>query len=104
MTDESYPKYQYSVFMKNGRDEQLVIRADTFEELMELKKNIDLILAKRAEPVKTANQTFACSYRLEDGSICGAPAEYREGTSAKSGKPWKAVFCSLNKEHVRWLK
>ncbi len=86
----SYPKYQYSVFMKNGRDEQLVIRANTFEELIELKKNIDVILEKHAPA-----QGLVCK-------TCGAPAEERSGTS-KAGKPWHGIFCSKTKEHVKWL-
>ena len=45
---------------------------------------------------KKATQTFKCSE-------CGADAEYKEGKSAKSGKDWKGVFCSENKDHVKWL-
>ena len=47
--DKGFPKFQYSIFLKNGRDEQLVIRADTFEELMEAKKDINKILEKVEE-------------------------------------------------------
>jgi len=42
----NYPKYQYSIFLKNGRDEQIVIRAESFTELKEAKKNVNLILDK----------------------------------------------------------
>ncbi len=53
--NKAYPKFQYSVFLKNGRDEQLVIRADDFEELAEAKKDIDKIMGKREEkPVQTS--------------------------------------------------
>ena len=34
---------------------------------------------------------------------CGAPAELRSGTSKKTNKPWKAIFCSKVKEHVKWI-
>jgi hypothetical protein len=100
LNEGSYPRYQYSVFVKNGRDEQLVIRANTFKELIEAKKNIDIILAKKeAQPVtpppanvpicqihnvpmnlkpagvsKTTGKAYpafwACSERLADGSFC----------------------------------
>ncbi len=43
---ESYPKYQYSVFLKNGRDEQIVIRTETFNDLLEAKKDVNKILEK----------------------------------------------------------
>ena len=34
---------------------------------------------------------------------CGAPAQEKSGTS-KSGKPYHGIFCTVNKDHVRWLK
>ena len=43
---EQYPRFQYSIFLKNGRDEQLVIRTETFEDLIEAKRDIDKILDK----------------------------------------------------------
>jgi hypothetical protein len=42
----SYPMYQYSVFLDGGREEQLVVRASTFEELLEGKRNINKVLDK----------------------------------------------------------
>ena len=41
-----YPKYQYSVFLKNKRDEQLVIRVDTWKEFKKAKENVNKILDK----------------------------------------------------------
>lgn len=36
--------------------------------------------------------------------ICGAPAQMREGVSKKSGKPYKAVFCSSqDATHTKWI-
>lgn len=46
--DDSFPKFQYSIFT-DGREVQFVIRANTFEELCELKKQLDTILPKKAE-------------------------------------------------------
>lgn len=35
---------------------------------------------------------------------CGAPAQMREGVSKKSGKPYKAVFCSSqDATHTKWI-
>ena len=42
-----YPKYQYSLFLNGGREEQVVIRAEEWEDLIEAKKNIDKIVEKR---------------------------------------------------------
>jgi hypothetical protein len=36
----SYPTYQYSVFLNGSRDEQLVVRAATFAELLAGKNNV----------------------------------------------------------------
>lgn len=99
MSEDSFPKYQYSVFLKNGRDEQLVIRSNSFEDLMEQKKNINKILEKvegTPEAPKEAAKTFVCSQ-------CGGPAEYKEGISSKTDKPWRAVFCLKDKTHVKWF-
>ena len=43
----AFPKYQYSIFVDGNRDEQLVVRASTFEELLAGKRNIQL--AKKGE-------------------------------------------------------
>jgi hypothetical protein len=42
----TYPLYQYSVFLNGGRDEQLVVRASTFDELLAGKRNINRVLDK----------------------------------------------------------
>jgi len=34
--------------------------------------------------------------------VCGADAEQREGIT-KTGKKWAGIFCSENKNHVKWL-
>jgi hypothetical protein len=35
---------------------------------------------------------------------CGAKGIYKEGVSQKTGKPWKAIFCSTeDKSHATWL-
>lgn len=95
----SYPLYQYSIFL-SGREEQLVIRADSFEELIEAKKNIDKILIKRETSVPqdatTAVETLLCAR-------CGLPATIKSGISKKNGKAWSAIFCSSeNKSHTVW--
>ena len=38
--------YQYSVFLNGGREEQLVVRASTFSELLDGKRNINKVLDK----------------------------------------------------------
>jgi hypothetical protein len=35
-------------------------------------------------------------------ATCGAPATVKSGVSAKTGKPWSGVFCSADREHVKW--
>lgn len=34
--------------------------------------------------------------------VCGAPATKKSGVS-QSGKEWNAIFCSVDKSHVKWL-
>ena len=44
--NSSFPMYQYSVFLNGGRDEQLVVRAATFSELLAGKRNVNKVLDK----------------------------------------------------------
>lgn len=37
-------------------------------------------------------------------SECGEFATVKSGVSAKTGKPWRGIFCSADREHVKWLK
>lgn len=45
------PKYQYSKFLGDNREEQVVIRCDTWAEFIEAKANIDGLLAGKVEDV-----------------------------------------------------
>ena len=94
---KNYPKYQFSIFPNGSRDEQLVIRTDTFEELIEAKKDIDKIVEKKAAKLTPATPTqpdwcpiHSCqmtmkknqktgqtffSHRLPDGSWCNGKAK-----------------------------
>ncbi|MCA9875482.1 MAG: hypothetical protein KC441_17550 [Anaerolineales bacterium] len=47
----TYPMYQYSVFLNGSRDEQLVVRAATFAELLAGKNNVQKVLAQASQPV-----------------------------------------------------
>lgn len=51
-------QYQYSKFLGENREEQIVIRCDTWEEFVTAKKNVDTIFAKRdaSKPVVTNQQ------------------------------------------------
>ena len=50
----NYPSFQWSVFVKNGRDQQYVVRADTAEELFAGQKEV---LAKIGEEAVTHKPT-----------------------------------------------
>ena len=102
---KQYGKYQYSVFLDSARNGQLVIRTDTFKELMEAKKNINLIIekveAKKATPPTPTEPDPALQVTCWS---CGALAEERRGISKKNGKPWRAIMCSTgNSSHTKFL-
>lgn len=44
MQEESFPKFQYSIFMDAQKNAQMVIRANTFEEFKQAKKDVDDLL------------------------------------------------------------
>lgn len=83
---ESYPKFQYSVFLKNGRDQQIVIRTETFDELLEAKRQVNTILEKVESETQTTAKTKPCE--------CGGTKNFREGISKTTGKKWSGWFCS----------
>ena len=90
---ENYPRFQYSVFLGDSREEQLVVRAEDFEEFSELKAKIAPLLEK--PPVrKAANGNSVVKAANFNCEVCGSAAEYREGVSKRTKKPYKGVFCT----------
>jgi hypothetical protein len=51
--------------------------------------------AKRSQPITDSTQ-YTCEK-------CGEPADYKVGTS-KTGNPYRGIFCSVDRDHVTWLK
>ncbi len=88
MNEKGFPLYQYSIFLNGSRDEQLVIRADTFEELVEAKKNIDKILTKRQNTPTTSQDAPQQTEDLGTCSKCGAANKL-----SKNGKPYCSSLC-----------
>jgi hypothetical protein len=90
---KGYPKYQYSVFIKNGKDQQLVIRTETFEELVEAKKNIDMILEKSQETTEKLATEFVKTPAVsspEDTVMCVMHGEKMPMRISKAGNAyWK---------------
>jgi len=48
------------------------------------------------EEEKKKGKEFVCNE-------CGAEANYKEGISKKTGKPYKGIFCTANRDHIKWL-
>lgn len=87
-------KYQYSVFLNGSRDEQLVIRTDTFDELLEAKKNIDRIITKREGESKPIANTKSIPVEQfqETCERCGA-----KKILSKKGNMVCSEFCWTKK-------
>lgn len=103
---KSYPRFQVSGFVGNDKRLQVVFRSEDEKEFEkdlekakeltgqteeELRKDVDEVLGEVAE-----NTSRVCN-------VCGAKANYREGVSKKTNKPWRAVFCTENEQHTKWL-
>lgn len=100
MEDKSYPKYQYSVFLKNGKDAQVVVRSDEFNDFKQLIAEIDQEFSHRYDnrvdsPVAATKPTTQ-----EDCPICHNSVWINEGV--KNGKPWKNKKCTKDKTHLVW--
>ncbi len=82
--NNTYPKFQYSYFIGGNKDEQLVIRADTFEEFKQAKTDVDKIITKREESNK---QTQAAPVQ-PDENICPTHNVAYQEKEGKFGKFW----------------
>lgn len=108
MSDKQYPAYQWSMFV-GGRSEQYVIRTEDLDDLMlkvgELKSKTDIV--EVAETVKTKDPDPEWIAEANTGvhcKTCGKNMTFKEGISAKSGKPWKGWFCEDKSHAVEWVK
>lgn len=96
MSDKQYPTYQYSEFLGDKQQKQIVIRHDDWGEFKLAKANIDKILERQHAKEEDGAPTTICS-------TCGQPGQFKKGIS-KKGKPYSAIFCSTeNKSHTQWL-
>jgi len=97
MTDNAYPRFQWSGFKSGDRGEQLVVRG---EDLIQFAQDVDDVRQSFNAPIKAAtpkpvpedNTDVYCK-------ICGATTSYREGVAKSTGKPWKGYFCTESREH-----
>ncbi len=51
--NSAFPMYQYSIFLDGNRDEQLVVRASTFDELLAGRRNIQLAMKGESAQYET---------------------------------------------------
>ena len=85
---------------ENIKIEDLIKTIDTYLEAgFEASWNAET--NKAHDPITKATEDQGKKYICNE---CGETAEYKEGISAKTGKPWKAIFCKDNKDHVRWIR
>lgn len=103
MEEKGYPKIQWSIFIKNGKDQQIVVRADTVEEFKTLRTQVMGVIGElvvESSPVSTPATPAQTGVNC---AKCGAPANRKSGTS-KNGKPYNAIFCSTDdRTHTVWL-
>ena len=105
-----YPKLQWSKFNNGDKGEQFVVRADDFAEFTKLIEQAKTLMATPPEQPSTTWLKEPIRERVMEPeqslicNTCGQPATARSGVSKKTGKSWKAIFCSTNdKSHVEWL-
>ena len=110
MNDELNPNWtSIDLYYKGFHIKKSVPKELSPEDLI---KGIESYIAAGFEPSwnkdTTERQLDPIMNATKDAKIytckeCGAKAEYKTGVSTKTGKPWKALFCTENKEHVEWL-
>jgi hypothetical protein len=98
--EETFPKFQYSIFVDAQRNAQIVIRANSFEEFKKLKAEADSILTfttTSANPMAQQTVAPAAPKPVSNAPICGVhnvPMQWKEGTSSRTGKPYAFWSCS----------
>ena len=102
MEDTMFPKYQYSIFDKNGVDAQWVVRGNNWEEFL---LQVEAVKAKVQANLEKHNPIMASTQDVVSHpcKTCGGQTEYKSGTS-KAGKEWKGYFCKQSKDHVEWVR
>jgi predicted RNA-binding Zn-ribbon protein involved in translation (DUF1610 family) len=106
----TFNKWQYSVFVKNGVDGQLVVRSNDEEEFWGMVKKLnEYVIQKNGGqlplPVKQVSAVVDDKPQSIDCPQCGEVMQYRSGVGKTSGKPYKAWFCtSGDRSHTQWLK
>lgn len=109
-----YPIFQWSKFAQEGKGEQYVVREHDFEKFVAAIEKVKGLIPEDARAKSTAwlnepvrepilerlnepEQVLVCN-------TCGQPATARSGISKKTGKAWKAIFCSTgDKNHAVWI-
>lgn len=99
-----YPAFQYSVFV-GDRQEQLVIRADTYKEFLEQKKLLDGIVSKmrarktadsikRHEPIKEEEEELQAFCKIHNVEMKRREGKYGEFWSHAKQIDGEWVYCS----------
>ena len=110
MEDKAYPKFQWSIFVKNGRDQQFVVRANDVEEFAKLIREAKGMIGEEIvnpTPVAATPTVVTPEVRVNTAGMfcmtCKAPAEQKSGI-AKTGRPYNAIFCSSkDSTHTKWI-
>lgn len=97
--ENSFPKYQYSQFVKRpGVDGQIVVRTDDEEEFKELIKFVTIAckpskITPKNDVVASHQQSIASELpATKKCAECGGQMTLKSGTG-KTGKPYTAYFC-----------
>lgn len=111
-TDQNgeYPKFQWSKFNQGDKGEQYVVREHDFEKFVAAIEKVKSLIPETVKAKSTEWLNEPVRERVNEPvqslvcNTCGQPATARSGVSKKTGKAWKAIFCSTNdKSHVAWL-
>lgn len=100
--EDMFPRFQYSIFDKNGADAQWVVRGNEWDQFL---LDVEAVKAKVQANLEKHNPIMAATKDVNSHpcKTCGGMTEYKSGTS-KAGKEWKGYFCKVNKDHVEWVR
>jgi hypothetical protein len=92
----NYTNQPYQVTYLKGAV-NITVRGEDKDQVVQDAKDMIQSMSKALGGKKKQPES---QYKCEE---CGAPAEFKGGTSKKTGKPYQMIKCTKNDKHVKFI-
>lgn len=102
MTDDNvYPEYQYSIKLPGKDEEMIVIRKRTLADLIEAKKQVDLILGKKTEGLDPEIKAQA-NAPYQNACPLHPDKELEQKVNRSTGQTFYSHYMGKNEDGKNW--